>query len=81
MKKLLIFAVIVGGFATLTACKKDHTCRCTVEVDAGSLGTSTTTADTIYTDKTKKDAEAECTSNNGTASLLGNTITTTCSLL
>ena len=26
MKKLLVFAVVVGGLATMTSCKKDYTC-------------------------------------------------------
>jgi hypothetical protein len=29
MKKLLMIAVIIGGTATMTSCKKEITCACT----------------------------------------------------
>ncbi len=66
MKKLAIFAVVLGSFAALTACKKDHTCTC--DVDALGIQFS---ADTVFQDMTKSDADAACTGLNFDAGTLG----------
>lgn len=58
MKKVFIFAVVVGGLV-FTACKKDHVCSC----DITALGI-TTSFDTTYTDMKKADAETACEANN-----------------
>jgi len=50
MKKLLLMAAVAGLF-TVTSCKKDYTCNCTVG--------STTTPTTIE-NVSKADAEAAC---------------------
>ena len=52
MKKLLILAVIAGAFS-LTSCKKDYTCSCTITG-------SSTPIDYKWTKITKKDAKAAC---------------------
>jgi hypothetical protein len=59
MKKLFILAVVAIGF-TMTSCKKEYTCACTVS--------GTTTEVKSGTKLTKKDAEAWCEkSTNGIA--------------
>ncbi|MBD3637294.1 MAG: hypothetical protein HUJ25_08085 [Crocinitomicaceae bacterium] len=57
MKKVLIFGLIVGGFA-LTSCKKDWTCTCTSDDGQGN----TTSSSTTIQNATKSDAEAACNS-------------------
>ena len=52
MKKLFILAVIAAGF-TMTSCKKDYTCSCTITG-------STTPIEYKWTKITKKDATAAC---------------------
>ena len=61
MKKILIFSLVVGAIA-LTACKKDHTCSCTV------LGF---TVDTTFTDMSKSDAKTACDEQNSVVGILG----------
>jgi hypothetical protein len=60
MKKMILAIAVVGGMAALTSCKKDWTCECTGE----ALGIPFTVNDTVYTDMTKKDAEAKCDMND-----------------
>ena len=54
MKKLLFLAVAIASVTSLSSCKKDYTCTCTVSgisLGASDLGT-----------QTKSDADATCTS-------------------
>jgi len=53
MKKLFIVAAVFCGFAVLASCKKDYSCEC------NGVGV-TFTYDTLFTDVSKKDAEAKC---------------------
>lgn len=60
MKKLL-FVAAVAAF-TMTSCKKDYTCSCTI------LGQTT---DTVLEKQKKADAEAACDEANTAAVLFG----------
>lgn len=63
MKKLLfVGAFLFLGSLTLTSCKKDWTCECTVFGQTGS---------DVIKDKTKKDAKAECQKNEDDGSAFG----------
>lgn len=78
MKKLVLAVAVVGGLAALTSCKKDWTCECTITT-TGTVN-STTTADTVYTDMKKADAQTACDANDASVSILGESITTECEL-
>lgn len=61
MKRLLILAVVAAGF-TMTSCKKEYTCVCTV----GGVSTEVKSG----TKLSKKDAETWCEkSSSGTCKL------------
>lgn len=67
MKKLVLSIAALSLVATtMTSCKKDYTCECTVTV----LGMTTTSSTTI--NDTKKNAEDKC---SATASSAGATAT------
>jgi hypothetical protein len=68
MKKLVLFVAVVATLG-LTSCKKDWTCECSYTDGDGN----TQTTSTAISDKTKKDAEAQC---EGKASVGGITIST-----
>ena len=83
MKKNLI-GIFAIGLLTLTSCKKDYTCDCsiTTTMDYGTVGLDpvVTTADvsTPLNDYKKKDAEEACTTldeNSTTSSAMGMTTT------
>lgn len=57
MKKLIIFAVVLGSVAAFTSCKKDYNCTCT-----GTITGITYSVDTTFTDMKKADAETQCNS-------------------
>lgn len=64
MKKLVL-AIAAIGFITMTSCKKEYTCACTVTV----AGTSTTTEAKSGTKLSKADAKTWCekgTTSSGT---------------
>ena len=56
MKKLFILAVIAAGF-TMTSCKKDYTCSCTVPGQSAPV-------EYKYTKVKKADAETACKAAN-----------------
>lgn len=60
MKKILLIAACLG-LVTLTSCKKDRLCKCTVTYTSPS-GNTTTDLDqnTTYTDIKKSDAKTRC---------------------
>ena len=64
MKKVF-FAVLALGALSLTSCKKDYTCDCSVTATtddgAGTTTSATTESSYTLTDAKKKDAEAWCT--------------------
>lgn len=62
MKKSLLLAVMFVGVASMTSCKKDRDCECTV------LGE---TSVTTLTDVSKSDAEEACDAASATAAILG----------
>ncbi|MCB9222808.1 MAG: hypothetical protein H6582_01420 [Crocinitomicaceae bacterium] len=51
MKKVLIAVVVLAGSMSMTSCKKDYTCDCTVSGSTYSL---------TIPDAKKKDAESAC---------------------
>ena len=65
MKKLLLFAIILGGSIAFTSCSKkgDYNCACTIDF----MGTSTTT-ESVMKDVKEKDAEEACDKLDETAS-------------
>lgn len=69
MKKLLLFAVVLGA-VSFTSCKKDYDCTCT----ASGAGVSTSSTTTLK-DLTKSEAEDAC---NSETTVFG--ITTKCEL-
>ena len=62
MKKVLLVGLVIAG-ASLTSCKKDYTCTCTI---AGFDDTVTP-----LNDYKKSDAEDACDALNTSASTLG----------
>ncbi|HTN18604.1 MAG TPA: hypothetical protein VL092_13020 [Chitinophagaceae bacterium] len=70
MKKLVL-AVAALGLISLTSCKKDYTCECTV---SGLGSTSTTIKDT------KKKAKDACEKMSSSVSMGGTTITSSCAI-
>lgn len=54
MKKLMTIAAVTVALISLSSCKKDYTCECTIDV----LGETTTTSTTI--NATKGDAKEAC---------------------
>lgn len=74
MKKVVFAAVVLGGLA-FTACKKDHTCSCTFTSGGISI-----TADTVYTDMKKSDAETQCNSMDASGSIGSESFTQECEL-
>lgn len=55
---MILAAVVLGGLAALTSCKKDHICTCSGSV----FGFEYSGADTTLMDMSKKDAESKCES-------------------
>ena len=77
MKKILLVTLLLGGIiTTISSCKKNYTCTCTV-VGSGTIN-GTATWDTLLLDQTKKDAEDICSSNDYNVSGFGQTNTQTC---
>ena len=68
MKKVLLFAIILGGAVAFTSCSKrsDYKCDCT---------SPTLTSSTTYTDYKEEDAEAGCDSEKSTYTALGGSCT------
>ena len=54
MKKVMILALVISGFA-MTSCKKDWTCECT-----STDGTNSATTSSVVENTTKSKAEAAC---------------------
>ena len=79
MKKGLMIIAAVGLLAAVS-CKKDHTCTCTVTSTGSILGDFTVSADTVYSDMKKSDAEAACNTGDYSATALGITNTSECEL-
>ena len=60
MKKILVFAIVLGGLSVMTSCKKDYTCTVTV----GGVDIST---DYNELDKDQAESkETDCESVGGT---------------
>lgn len=78
MKKLFILGIAFGGLLAVASCKKDYTCHC--DVVSTGLIEATFSADTVFTDVKKGDAEEMCTGLNSTVDAFGTTVTTTCEL-
>lgn len=68
MKKILILGIAVVGL-TLTSCKKERTCECTITTTIDGNSTSQTVTST--TEATKKDAKEACENGNSSQELLG----------
>jgi hypothetical protein len=62
MKKTLLLAVMFVGVASMTSCKKDRDCECTI---AGE------TTVTTLSDVNKSDAEDICSEASTVAAILG----------
>ena len=76
MKKVLLFAVVIGGVAFTSCSKKDLTCVCTT-VSTGNTHVETTEFKGVKKDK----AALQCASLTKTDTFVGNTpSTTTCEL-
>lgn len=60
MKKLLSIAVVTVALVSLSSCKKDYTCTCTVDFMGESISTSTTI------NATKGDAKEACEAGSST---------------
>lgn len=78
MKKVILVAAV--AMLALASCKKDHTCSCTVTSSGGLFGDFSVTADTVYTDMKKGDAEDLCVAQNASATVAGSTTTVACEL-
>lgn len=78
MKKIAIVVAVVGSVSLLASCAKDHTCSCTTTTTGVISGTAT--ADTVFQDMKKSDAESACTGLNESWSALGTTYTVECAL-
>lgn len=75
MKKVLAVAAVALFIFSMTSCKKEWTCECTVT----SGGTSTTASAT--TEKmTKSDAKDQCEADNGTQTINGVEFTYECEI-
>jgi hypothetical protein len=72
MKKLLLVAAVAAF--TMTSCKKDYTCECTVTTGGISVVGTTTVKDT------KKKAKETCEKGTTSSSVLGISSTTTCKI-
>lgn len=66
MKKLFILS-FAFGVVTLTSCKKDYTCTCTMS----SPGNPSTSVKRTVKEVTKKQAEAKCNSGDQTVTVMG----------
>ncbi|HIP35838.1 MAG TPA: hypothetical protein EYG85_03195 [Crocinitomix sp.] len=75
MKKGFIIVAAMGLFVAVS-CKKNHTCRCTYTTSGLTI-----TADTVFTDMKKKDAETDCEAMSVSATTGGTTASVECALV
>jgi hypothetical protein len=76
MKKVLFVALATGFIAlSVTSCKKNYTCTCTIKLNDTTIGTSTFT----FKD-TKSKAKTACNDEAATVSSGGSNETVTCSI-
>ena len=73
MRKIVLSAFVLGAIS-LTSCKKDRTCECSIVTTTTGISVNTKGKTTIIND-TKKNAEAKCdkedlTFTNGTSSIV-----------
>lgn len=76
-KPLLKLSFVIVCVSLLASCKKDYTCKCTVNVNVPGFGASSADTTLIFEDVTKKDAKKSCdffsTQMSTEAALLGGT--------
>ena len=75
LSKSIIVAIVC---IFVMSCKRDYTCKCTTSSDT-ILGTFSEDSSFVINAK-KDDADAQCKANDASASVIGFTVTTKCSI-
>lgn len=64
----------------ILSCKRDYTCKCTTTTEGGLILIPVSVDSSFVITAKKSDAEAQCKSNDASASVLGMSVTTKCSI-
>ncbi|MFN5675066.1 MAG: hypothetical protein ACO259_03615 [Bacteroidia bacterium] len=82
MKTSILSKSLIMGLACIfiLSCKRDYTCKCTTSTESSLIPFPISVDSSFVITAKKNDADAQCKANDASASVMGVTVTTKCSI-